>query len=92
MRFEDLDVWKESMDLAEKVYKAFSKCNDFGFSDQIQRAAVSVSSNIAEGSDRQINKEFIQFFYITKGSCAELRTQLILANRLNCMETEDSNP
>ncbi len=80
-KFEDLTVWQEAMDLAEMVYKAMKNCKDYGFRDQIQRSSVSVPSNIAEGFDRQTNKEFIQFLYIAKGSCSELRTQLYLAKR-----------
>lgn len=82
-KFEDLNVWNKAMDLCEIIYQAMSDCKDFGFKDQIQRASVSVPSNIAEGYDRQTNKEFIQFLYIDKGSIAEVRTQLYLAQRLN---------
>ena len=78
-RFEDLLVWKESMRLAGEVYRQFREVRDFGFWDQIQRAAVSVPSNIAEGYERQSNKESIQFLYIARGSCGELRTQLYIA-------------
>ena len=76
--FEDLDIWKEGMRLSVSVYKLMNDCKDFGFKDQIQRASVSVPSNIAEGFERQTNKEFIQFLYIAKGSCGELRTQIYL--------------
>lgn len=91
MQFEDLEVWKESMDLAESVYKTFANCKDYSFKDQIQRASVSIPSNIAEGFDRQTNKEFIQFLYIARGSCSELRTQLMLANRLGFIEEKTSD-
>jgi four helix bundle protein len=90
-KFEDLMVWQESMNLATSVYELFSSCKDFGFRDQIQRATVSVPSNIAEGFDRQTNKEFITFLYISKGSLAEVRTQLYLSIKLNYIEKEEGN-
>ena len=71
-KFEDLEVWKESMKLASCVYKEFKSVRDYGLRDQVQRAAVSIASNIAEGFERRSNKEFIQHLYIAKGSCAEL--------------------
>jgi four helix bundle protein len=64
-------------------------CKDFGFKDQIQRASVSVPSNIAEGFERQTNKEFIQFLYIAKGSCGELRTQTYLAKEFGYLHQDD---
>lgn len=88
--FEDLLVWKEAMRLCLEVYLLFEECRDFGFKDQIQRSAVSVPSNIAEGYERQTDKEFIQFLFIVKGSCAELRTQLYLAAELKLIEKEIS--
>lgn len=81
-KFEDLIVWQASMDLVEAIYINLEKSKDFSFTDQIQRASVSIPSNIAEGFDRQTNKEFIQFLFIAKGSCSEVRTQLYLAKRL----------
>ena len=78
-RFEDLEVWKESMRLATKIYKNLKDCRDFSLRDQMQRAAVSIPSNIAEGYERNTNKDFIRFLYISKGSCSELRTQIYLA-------------
>jgi len=87
--FEDLDIWKEGMRLCVSIYKLMKNCNDFGFKDQIQRAAVSVPSNISEGFERQTNKEFIQFLYIAKGSCGELRTQIYLAKELEYLNQEN---
>ena len=87
-KFEDLLVWQESYYLAKEVYKAFKTCRDYGFRDQVQRAAVSLPSNIAEGYERQSNKEFIQFLFIAKGSCGELRTQLSLAIELDLLEKQ----
>jgi four helix bundle protein len=87
-RFEDLEVWKESMRICTAVYSAMKPCKDFGFKDQIQRAAVSVPSNIAEGYERKGTKESTQFLYIAKGSCGELRTQLYLAISLGYITKE----
>ena len=81
--FEDLEVWKNAMQLVVAVYSELIENKDFGFKDQIQRAAVSIPSNIAEGYERQTNKEFIQFLYIAKGSSGELQTQLYIAQKLN---------
>ena len=78
-KFEDLIVWKESVRLSVDIYKSLKNCKDYGLRDQIQRSAVSIPSNISEGFDRKGNKEFIQFLYIAKGSCSELRTQLYIA-------------
>lgn len=86
--FEDLEVWKEGMELAKEIYSILRNCKDYSLRDQIHRAAVSVPSNIAEGFERQTNKEFIQFLYIAKGSCGELRTQLYLAVELNEISKE----
>ena len=87
-KFEDLKVWQDSIKLAREIYIQFTDSHDFGFRDQIQRSAVSIPSNIAEGFERQTNKEFIHFLFIAKGSCGELRTQLYLATDLNLIETE----
>jgi len=87
--FEDLEIWKEGMRLAVSIYKIIKNCKDFGFKDQIQRVSVSIPSNISEGFERQTNKEFIQFLYIAKGSCGELRTHIYLAKELGYLSQED---
>lgn len=84
-RFEDLRVWQLAVERAAEVYELFAACRDFGFKDQIQRAAVSISSNIAEVFERGSNKEFLQFLYYAKGSCGEVRSQLRLARRLGLL-------
>ena len=86
--FEDLDIWKRSCRLATEVYKNLKECQDYGLKDQMTRAAVSIASNIAEGAERNSVKEYRQFLHIAKGSAAELRTQLYIANRIELLEQE----
>ena len=80
--FEDLEVWKRSCQLAVDVYVANHTSKDFGLRDQMQRAAVSIPSNIAEGCERDSTPEFIKFLRYSKGSCGELRTQLYISDRV----------
>jgi four helix bundle protein len=87
-RFEEAIAWQKAKLLCVEVYKVFENSKDFGFKDQIQRAAVSVMNNIAEGFERKGNKEFAYFLYVAKGSCGEVRSMLILATELNKI-TED---
>jgi four helix bundle protein len=89
--FESLEIWKDGMNLCVQIYELMKNCKDFGLKDQIQRAAVSVPSNIAEGFERQTNKDFIQFLFIAKGSCGEVRTQLYLAKVLKYIDNETVN-
>ena len=72
--------------MAVTTYSLFKDCKDWGFRDQVQRSSVSIPSNIAEGFDRNSNNEFIRFLNISKGSCGELRTQLIIAERAGLIE------
>ena len=81
-RFEDLVAWQKARALTSKIYAAtrigqFAK--DFGLTDQIRRAAVSIGSNIAEGFERGNNKEFVTFLGVAKGSAGEVRSQLYTA-------------
>jgi four helix bundle protein len=80
--FEDLEVWQRGCRLTVDIFKAFASCKNFSFKDQIQRAALSIPSNIAEGSERGSSKDFAHFLNIAKGSCGELRTQLYIARKL----------
>lgn len=89
---KDLDVWKKSVSLVTSIYevtKAFPKDEIYGITNQIRRSAVSIPSNIAEGSARKGDKEFIQFLYISLGSLSELETQLIIANNLKYVTLND---
>ena len=81
-------VWNEGIDLSVEIYSVLKNCKDYGLKDQMQRAAVSVPSNIAEGFECGSNKEFIRFLYIAKASDAELKTQLIIANRVGIISDE----
>jgi len=88
-RFEDLIAWEKGMDLAVDIYAVTQKrpfSRDFRLCGQIQGAAVSVPSNIAEGFDRGSRAEFHRFLSIAKGSCAELRTQIHLARRIGYLD------
>jgi four helix bundle protein len=81
--FKDLAVWQKTKDLAVSIYSVSNsemKSVDFGLRDQVRRSAVSVASNLAEGDERDTDKESIRFFFIAKGSVAELRTQLQIAH------------
>lgn len=80
--FRDLDVWKKGMEIAREVYRttrAFPEKEQYGLANQMQRSAVSIPSNIAEGFNRYHNKEYRQFLYVALGSCAELETQIEIA-------------
>lgn len=78
-KFEDLVCWQKSRQLTREVYKVMKPCSDYGFKDQIQRAAVSILSNIAEGFERGTKSEFLNYLYIAKGSAGEVRAQLYVA-------------
>lgn len=85
----DLQVWKASMDFAVAIYRAsmaFPQTERFALANQMQRAAVSIPSNIAEGHARQSTADFLHFLSIAKGSLAEIETQLELSSRLGYIE------
>lgn len=88
-KFEDIISWQKAKELNILIYSEFKDCKDFSFRDQIQRASVSIMNNIAEGFERNGNKEFKNFLYISKGSCAEVRSMLYLAHDLQYLEKEE---
>ena len=92
--FEELIIWQQAKDVARRVYILFQDNRDFGFKDQIQRAAVSIMNNISEGFQRnkfaKDNKQFINFLNIAYGSCAEVRNMLYLANEITYLSQEDT--
>ncbi|MFA7681915.1 MAG: four helix bundle protein [Candidatus Peribacteraceae bacterium] len=90
--FKKLKIWEKGMNLAKEVYKIsknFPKEELYGITSQIRRSAVSIPSNISEGSQRTSNKEFANFILIAKGSLAELETQLLLAKDFGYIEEKD---
>jgi len=83
--YKELMIWKKGIEIVEKVYKTtktFPKNEMFGLTSQMRRASISISSNIAEGFARNSTKEYIRFLYISRGSCAELETQLLISDKL----------
>ena len=92
--YRELKVWQLAMALAEEVYKLcaeFPRHEVYGLTSQLQRAAVSIPSNIAEGQARNSSKEFFHFLGIARGSLAELETQIMLAQRLDYLTAEKTN-
>lgn len=90
--YKELDVWKLSVQLSIDIYKlirTFPKSEQFGLSDQIKRAAVSIPSNIAEGAGRASKKDFAHFLSIANGSACELETQLLIAFNVGFLSQND---
>jgi four helix bundle protein len=88
--FEDLEVWQRACRLAVEIFEEFRSCDFINLKNQIERSALSIPSNIAEGAERGGVKEFSQFLKIAKGSCGELRTQLYIAAKLKSLESQKS--
>ncbi len=86
--FENLEVWKKACQITVELYLELKNCKDFSFRDQMNRAGVSIASNISEGAERGSNKDFIRFLHIAKASAAELRTQLYIADRVGLVPSE----
>lgn len=91
-RFKDLEIWKRSRVFCSSIYQVtsnFPESEKFGLTNQLRRAAVSIPSNIAEGSSRKSNKDFARFLQITLGSAFEIETQLLIASDLKFISDED---
>ena len=89
--FKQLIVWQRAMDMVTEIYKAtrtFPKEEMYGLTSQIRRSAVSIPSNIAEGSSRNSQKDFVRFLSIAIGSSFELETQLLIANKINLIDND----
>lgn len=87
--YKELNVWKKGLDIVDCVYEItglFPEREKYGLTTQMQRCAVSIPSNIAEGFARQHTKEYKQFLFIALGSCAELETQSIISQRRNYIQ------
>lgn len=91
-KFEDMKVWQDARAFLNEIYKGTSNKNfqkDFGLRDQIQRASVSIMSNIAEGYERDSNKELIGFLHYSKGSAGEVRSLLYVAKDLDYLTDQE---
>ena len=88
--FESLRVWQESRKFVNDIYDMVENCRDYGFRDQIQRAAVSIMNNIAEGCESGSDAKYIYFLNISKGSCGEVRSMLYLCeDRSSVLQKKD---
>lgn len=91
-KFEDIEAWKLAREITKLIYDVTSRANfskDFALTNQIRRASISVLSNIAEGFERNGDKEFVQFLTIAKGSCGEVRAQLYIASDQNYIDENE---
>jgi four helix bundle protein len=90
--FKELLVWQKSIDFVTEIYRtteAFPKDEIYGLTSQIRRAAVSIPSNIAEGNSRRSKPDYVQFLKISRGSCAEVETQLIISKNLKFLNENE---
>ena len=90
--FRKLEIWKLGISLSKDIYTitaTFPKSETYGLTNQLQRAAVSIPSNIAEGFGRSSNKSFAQFLKVARGSLLEIETQIIIAKELEFISEED---
>lgn len=90
--FKELLVWQKSIDFVTEIYRiteAFPKTEIYGLISQIKRAAISIPSNIAEENSRRSKHDYLQFLKISRGSCAEVETQLIISKNLGFLNEDD---
>ena len=92
--YEDLQIWQQARELSKQIYACMQNVADYGFESQMQRAAVSVMNNIAEGFNRskhsKDNKVFLNFLSISYGSCGEVKSMLYLAEDLKFLNTNEA--
>lgn len=93
--FEDIIAWQKARELNAEIYRVTNNnalfTKDYGLRDQMRRASISITSNIAEGFERETTKEFIRFLYIAKASAGEFRSQLYLASDLKYISNDEFN-
>ncbi len=87
-KFEDIIAWQKAQSLAVELYDTFQDLRDYSFKDQVLRAAVSISNNIAEGFDRSSDADFARFLYMAAGSASETKSMIYLAERLKYIDAE----
>ncbi|MDX1652572.1 MAG: four helix bundle protein [Brumimicrobium sp.] len=87
-RFEEINAWQKAKTLTKIIYQESSILNDYSFKNQIQRASLSIMNNIAEGFERISNKEFVYFLYVSKGSCGEVRSMVLLGEELGYFDKQ----
>lgn len=87
-RFENLFIWQEARFLVNRIYSMMDSSRDFGFKEQIQRAAVSIMNNIAEGAECGSDLKYKYFLNVARGSCSEVRSMLYLCEDLNLCTKE----
>lgn len=90
-KFEDIIAWQKAQDFAVEIYTVFGQLKDFGFKDQICRATISISNNIAEGFERSTDADFSRFLYIAIASNSEVKSMLYLALRLKYISKDKQN-
>lgn len=88
-KFENIIAWQKAQDFAVDIYSVYKDLKDYSFKDQVCRAVVSVSNNIAEGFDRSSNADFSRFLYMAIGSCSEAKSMVYLSERLNYLTIEE---
>ncbi len=89
--FEEIEAWKKFQIVAIKIYNLLQINVDYGFKNQIQRASVSISNNIAEGFERGSDADFRRFLFISLGSCSEVKSMMYMALQLNYISQKDAN-
>ncbi|MCX6194448.1 MAG: four helix bundle protein [Cytophagales bacterium] len=87
--FEDLFVWQRAIVHSIEIYNRFQSVTDFGFKNQIQRASISISNNIAEGFERGSDRDFRRFLFIAQGSCSEVKSMIYIALKLNYISEDE---
>jgi four helix bundle protein len=82
-------VWQRAIVHSIEIYKRFQSVTDFGFKNQIQRASISISNNIAEGFERGSDRDFRRFLFIAQGSCSEVKSMIYIALKLNYISEDE---